>query len=105
MKLKEASRCPLPYEVLNPIDALMSPLKVEKFLRREMVNQMYLLEPEVYPHLIVERYTKIENSEFENILLVNEGNVDAGLVLLDEDYLSKLKNIADKTISVRNLKE
>jgi predicted P-loop ATPase/GTPase len=33
MKLKEASRCPLPYEVLNPIDALMSPLKVEKFLR------------------------------------------------------------------------
>ena len=105
IKLKEASECPLPYEVLNPVDALMSPLNVETFLGRNLTNRMYFLEPEMYPHLIVERYTFIKDKKTENVLLLNEKSINASLVLLDHDYLVKLREKASKIIPVHNLDE
>jgi len=106
IKLKEASNCFLPYEVLNPVDALMGPICVKTFLERQLINQMYLLEPEVYPHLIVERYTlPREDGKAKTVLVLNEKCINSNFILLDRDYLKRLKKTAEEVISVRSLDE
>ncbi|KYH36368.1 MAG: hypothetical protein AYL28_006670, partial [Candidatus Bathyarchaeota archaeon B23] len=53
LKLREASRCGLPPELLNPIDALLAPLDAEGFLEEGRGRELYLLEEDVYSHLLV----------------------------------------------------
>lgn len=105
IKLMEASRCYLPPEILNPIDALMSVFNVETFLKRRRVGQMYILEPEAFSHLIAERYTVLENGESRKILLINERNLGTELMLLDSDYINRLEANSDQVIPLKSLNE
>ena len=105
IKLKEASKCSLPYEVLNPVDALLSPFNAEAFLGRGLTVQMYLFEQDAFSHLIVERHTLLRNEELENVLLVNERNVSADTVLLDNNYIGELKGKACQIIPVHSMEE
>jgi len=105
IKLKEASECPLPYEVLNPVDALLTPFNIETFLERNLISRMFLIEPDTYQHLTVERYTILENEKKKNLLLLNKRSVETNLVMLDRDYLKKLENTADQVIPLHNLNE
>jgi predicted P-loop ATPase/GTPase len=100
IKLKEASKCPLPYEVLNPVDALLSVFNTEAFLERKCVSQMFLLEQEAHSQLIVERHSILKDGKAESVLLLNEGDVNAGLVLVERDYLEELKENAAQVIPV-----
>ncbi len=106
IKLRESAKCSLPYEILNPIDALMAPLNAERFLSDNMANWMYLLDPEMYRHLVVERYTSANiNGEVENVLLLNEKNIRERYVLTDEEYLTTLKEKAKQIINVKGVDE
>ena len=105
IKLKEASGCPLPYELLNPVDALLAPLNTEAFLEQNLTRQMFLFESDLYRHLITERYLVSENEREKRILLVNERNIDANLVMLDQDYLRELKANVDEIIPINSLGE
>lgn len=105
IKLKEASKCPLPYEVLNPVDALLAPFNAEAFLRHELTSHMYLFEHDAFSHLIVERHTLLRNGASENILLFNERNINTDTVLLDKNYLEGLKRKAFQTIFVHSMGE
>jgi len=105
MKLMEASRCYLSPEILNPIDALMSVFNVETFLKRRRVGQMYILESEVFSHLVVERYTILEDGEVRRILLINERNLKGDLTLLDSDYIERLEANSDQVIALKSLNE
>lgn len=105
IKLKEASKCSLPYEVLNPVDALMAPFNSEAFLERGLTAQMYLFEHDAFSHLIVERYTLLRDGGIKNVLLVNERNIDSGAVLLDKDYIRELKRKAFQTMPVHSMDE
>lgn len=105
IKLKEASKCPLPYEVLNPVDALLAPFNVEEFLKRELTGQMYLFEQDAFSHLIVERHTLLENGENKNILLLNERNVNVASVIIDKDFIEELRRAACRVIPLNNMDE
>ena len=105
IKLKEASKCSLPYEILNPIDALMSPLNLETFLKLNLVDWMYTFEREVFNHLLVERYTMIRSGEIINTLLLNEVNLREKLVLRDEEYIDNLSKSMNKVIPIHNVNE
>ena len=98
IKLKEASKCQLPYEVLNPVDALLSVFNTEAFLEQKRESQMFLLEQEAYSQLIVERHSFFKDGKVESVLLVNERNVNADLVLVERDYLEGLKKNAAQVI-------
>jgi predicted P-loop ATPase/GTPase len=58
VKLREAAGCQLSYEVLNPVDALMTPLKSGSYLGKGVVREMYLKNRVNFNHLVVERYTQ-----------------------------------------------
>jgi len=105
IKLMEASRCYLQPEILNPVDALMSVFDVEAFLKRRKVGQMYIIEPEIFSHLLVERYTILENEDVRRILLINERNLKTQLTLLDSDYIDRLEASSDQVIPIKSLKE
>lgn len=103
IKLKEASGCPLPYEILNPVDALLAPLNAEVFLEQNLTRQLFLFERDLYRHLIAERYLILEGEEEKRILLVSERNVNANLIMFDQDYLEELKMNADQVIPINSL--
>jgi len=105
IKLKEASRCSLPYEVLNPVDALLAPLNTEVFLEQNITRQMFLFEEDLYRHLIVERYLIFDEEGERRILLVNEKNINAGLVMFDQKYLEELGTNVDQIVPINNLDE
>jgi hypothetical protein len=95
----------LPYEVLNPVDALLSVFNIEAFLERKCVSQMFLLEQEAYSQLIVERHSILKDGEVESVLLLNEGNVNAGSVLVERDYLEELKGATTQVIPLHGPSE
>ena len=105
IKLRDASRCDMPYEVLNPVDALLAPLNAEYFLKRNTSSQMFLFEHDIFRHLIVERHSILKLEGTETFLLINERNIDANLAVLDRSYVEGLRRAAAKVISVRSLDE
>jgi len=105
IKLKEASKCQLPYEVLNPVDALLSVFNTEAFLEQKRESQMFLLEQEAYSQLIVERHSFFKDGKAESVLLLNEENVNANLVLFDREYIEELKRNAVQVIPLHRPSE
>jgi len=104
IKLRKASRCLLPIEVLNPVDALMSPLNIKGFLERNAINQLYLFEPDVFLHLIAERYT-ICKDRIEHLLCINVRSLRSRFVMTDIGYVRKLEKHADKVMYLNSLDE
>ena len=105
IKLREASGCPLPYELLNPVDALLAPLNANVFLEQNLTRRMFLFEGDLYRHLIAERYLIFEGEEEKRVLLVNERNINASIVMFDQDYLEELKANTNQVIPVNSLSE
>ena len=106
MKLRDACKCSLPIEVMNPVDALMSPLNVKTFLERKMMTQLYLFEPETFLHLIAERYTLCKDG-IKHILSVNMEAIKSKspYVMRDLEYVKRLEENADKVLYLKNLNE
>jgi predicted P-loop ATPase/GTPase len=105
MKLRAASRCQLPLEILNPVDALMSPINVESFLERRQLDRLYLIQRDMFAHLVGERYTILRNGKQELTLCLNEENICSGLILFDIKFLRSLKSSVNKIIPVKSLSE
>lgn len=53
IKLRKAAKCNLPYEVLNPVDALMAPMDAGIYLSNNNTRSMYIDEDNTYNNLIV----------------------------------------------------
>jgi predicted P-loop ATPase/GTPase len=104
MKLKRASRCRLPYEVLNPVDALMAPLDAGVFLRDDYIRGMYLRESDTFSHLLVERYTSGVGGKTKSVICVNETSLSHG-VLGDRGYIEALMEKADDVVTVSDVSE
>ncbi len=102
IKLREASRCPLPYELLNPIDALLSPLMARDFLEEGRGRELYLLEEDTYAHLVAERYTIWDGALRHRIILNRHLSYR---LLIDEDYLDRLRAEAVEVMEVDSLEE
>lgn len=104
MKLKRASRCRLPYEVLNPVDALMTPLDAGVFLRENYIRGMYIRESEIFSHLLVERYTSWIEGKMKSVICVNETSLSHG-ALGDREYIEALTEKADRVVTIRDVSE
>ncbi len=101
IKLKEASRCQLPYEVLNPVDALMAPLDTGIFLRRNDTRRMYLLNGVTFNHLLVERYTSWEDGTAKSTICLNDGN-RSGEAFSERDYVLRLAEKGDDLVRMED---
>jgi len=102
VKLKKASGCKLPYEILNPIDALMTPLNAGTFLENNRVREMYIKDSDTFLHLLVERYTSWRGDKARTILCLNEKNLSEK-ALTDGDYMRGLKSRYDEVLIVEDL--
>ncbi len=101
IKLKEASRCELPYEILNPIDALMAPLNARTFLENNYVREMYVKDANTFLHLLVERYTSWKGDRPRTVFCVNEKNL-SDEALSDRDYIRDLTKKSDEVLTVED---
>ena len=104
VKLRRACKCSLPIEVLNPVDALMSPLNVRGFLDRNAIRQLYLFESDVFSHLVAERYTICKDG-IKHLFCINMKALEARLVMTDLEYMRKLERHADKVLYVNSADE
>ena len=102
IRLKEAARCQLPYEILNPVDALMAPLDAGIFLEKNNIRGMYLKQPNTFHHLLVERYTSWEDGKAKSTICVNEKNLSGG-VLSDLEYIRELTGKAEKVLTIEDV--
>lgn len=98
IKLSKASRCPIPNETLNPIDALLAPLDTRKFLEEDYIREMYMKEAITFHHLLVERYTLWRDGP-RTILCVNENNL-AEDSFVDGSYIRGLGERSDEVLSI-----
>lgn len=106
IKLKKASECQLPYEVLNPVDALLAPLNTQLFIERGLTDRMYILEEELHPHLIIERHTTLgDYGKIRNILLLNERSLKSGSLLVDCEYVNRILMKAERIITIHTAEE
>ena len=101
-KLKEASRCQLPYEILNPIDALMAPLNARNFLENGYVREMYLKDANTFLHLIVERYTSWKEDRARTVYCLNEKKL-SDETLNYKDYIRDLTGKSDEILTVEDV--
>jgi len=104
IKLRKACRCSMPIEVLNPVDALMSPLDVRGFLERNAVSQLYLFEQDVFLHLVAERYTICKDG-IKHLLCINMKALESHFIMTDSEYIRKLEKRADKVLYLNSLDE
>lgn len=88
IKLKKASKCGLPYEVLNPLDTLIAPLDAGWFLKSDRIRELYLRHGDEYTKFILERYTIAEEEEHSSFFCVNEINDEGALG--DEEYINRV---------------
>jgi len=104
IKLRRACKCSLPIEVLNPVDALMSPLNVREFIERNAINRLYLFEPDVFLHMIAERYTMYKE-RIEHLLCINRKALESRFAMTDLEYIRKLEKRADKVLYLNSPEE
>jgi predicted P-loop ATPase/GTPase len=102
IKLREASGCSLPYEILNPIDALMAPMNARVFLENKRVREMYLRESDTFIHLLFERYTSWMEGKAKNILCLNKKNL-SDESLIDDDYIRELTEKSEEIVEVEDV--
>jgi predicted P-loop ATPase/GTPase len=101
-KLREATECLLPYEILNPIDALMTPMKVGDYLKKGKAHEMYLKNTVNFNHLVVERYTQWQDGARDVFYLSKTGLSSISTPV--RDYVQDLVE-HHKVIEVKNLGE
>jgi len=97
IELRKACKCSLPLEILNPVDALMSPLNVKEFIKRNAISQLYLFEPDVFLHMVAERYTICKDG-IKHLLCINMKALKSRLAMTDSEYIRNLKKLADKIL-------
>lgn len=104
IKLREACReDTLPYELMNPIDSLLSPLKVDNYLIENEWNQFFIDDYQTFSHLVMERYT-IYNSEIVNIICLNSNNFK-NVLSPEKMFLEEVISKADETIELDCLRK
>lgn len=104
IKLREASgNGDLPYELLNPIDALMSPLKIDRYLPKRSWSQFFINNYQNFSHLVMERYT-IYDSGIVNTICINPAKLKE-LIFSDRVFVNNVIDKADETIVINCLEE
>lgn len=101
IKLKQASRAEEPYETLNPIDTLITPLDAMYYIKNKNSRTLYLSHKDIFNKLAVERYTVIRKNKPLHTFLIKE----APSHLIPEETIEKITVKADKTIKIENLED
>ncbi|MBD3207605.1 hypothetical protein GF319_14835 [Candidatus Bathyarchaeota archaeon] len=99
IKLREASGIDEPYEVLNPIDTLITPLDSRYYLENENSRSLYLANNDLFNHFSMERHTKVEDDKINNTILLRE----TPMHLVPEKTLEKFYRTDDEVIKIENL--
>ena len=101
IKLREASGIDEAYELLNPIDTLVTPLDSRHYLENEKPRSLFLANKDLFNHFSMERHTKVEDDKINNTILIRETPIH----LVPEKTLEKLYGNADKIIKIQNLEK
>jgi predicted P-loop ATPase/GTPase len=89
----------LPYVLTNPVDALMSPLRVDGYLLGNEWNQFYIDEYQSFLHLVMERYTVYGSGIVNNIVCINSaGSKD--VLFSEENFVKSVVSKASETIQI-----
>lgn len=101
IKLKEASGAEEPYEVLNPIDTLITPLNTGYYLNNETARSLYLADSDLFNHLAAERHTVIKNKKPLHTILIKKTRAH----LLSSETLEKISMRADRILAIGNMND
>lgn len=103
IKLRKAAKCNLPYEVLNPVDALMAPMDASIYLSNNNIRSMYIDENNTFNNLIVERYTSCKNESLKYNLCLNKTQLNN--IFFERDFINKLISRVNEVVEVKSLDE
>lgn len=101
VKLRDAADCDEVFEVLNPIDALVSPLDPKLYLEEERMRNLYLDRGNLFNNFVLERYTHVKGGKVVNRFLFRRDSRQ----LIDEDIIDTVLEGADEVIEVDSLSE
>ncbi|MBD3171324.1 hypothetical protein GF326_02515 [Candidatus Bathyarchaeota archaeon] len=101
VKLRDAADCDEVFEVLNPIDALVSPLDPKLYLEEGRMRNLYLDRGNLFNNFVLERYTHVKGGEVVNRFLVRRDSRQ----LIDEGIIDTVLEGADEVIEVDSLSE
>jgi len=93
----------LPYVLTNPVDALISPLRVDDYLLGKDWNQFYINEYQTFLHLVMERYT-ICSSDISNIICINSAGIK-DVLFSEETFVKEVISKASETIQIDSLEK
>jgi predicted P-loop ATPase/GTPase len=99
IKLKKASGSKEKFEILNPIDTLITPLNTYYYLENETSRNLHLANRDLFNHLVMERYTILKNGGMENTILLRESPTH----LISTDIIEKITSKADKIEKIDHL--
>ncbi len=105
MKLTEArGGDTLPYVLTNPVDALMTPLKIDNYLFGKNWNQFYIDDYPTFTHLVMERYTIYDSDIINNIICINSVGIK-DVLFSEETFVKDVIGKASETIQIDSLEK
>jgi predicted P-loop ATPase/GTPase len=93
----------LPIVLTNPVDALMSPLRVGDYLLGKNWNQFYIDEYQTFLHLVMERYT-IYSGDIRNIICINSAGIK-DVLFSEENFVKEVISKASEIIQIDSLEK
>ena len=104
IELREARKGDtLPYVLTNPVDSLMSPLRVGGYIVGRNWSQFYIDEYQTFLHLVMERYT-IYSSDIRNIICINSA-VIKDVLFSEEKFVEEVISKSSETIRIDSLEK
>lgn len=94
----------LPYVLTNPVDALMSPLRVEGYLLGKEWNQFYIDEYQSFSHLVLERYTIYNSGIINNIICINSASAK-DVLFQEETFVKDVISKASEAIQIGSVEK
>jgi predicted P-loop ATPase/GTPase len=94
----------LPYVLTNPVDALMSPLRVDDYLIEKAWNQFYVDEFQSFLHLVMERCTVYSSGIINNIVCLNSAGIK-DVLFSEETFVKDVMSKASETIQIGSVEK
>ncbi|GEM_PF-335738 len=104
VKLRQIAGIKEPYELLNPVDFLVSPLDPSVFINARVPDLYYSFSSDLTKTAIVARFTRYGDEKLHNLYLVNKWALQRKMLIVDEEVVDRITRKADEIVQVNDSK-
>lgn len=103
IKLRDAAGIDEPYELLNPVDFLLSPLDPFFYADRDSIGEFFIRSSIEFAQAVIGRITYVEDDKLFNTYLLNEEALHESIMRIE--YIGRFLDNADKVVKPRDWRE